>query len=87
MIRTSPPAGQYVDHPLSDSTVDWGYFHPVTTLNRSATIAAHYRVVLAEGEPREKKVEGEEKGELGDPTLLSLDDPDPSPPSLVGHCR
>ncbi|RWW31442.1 hypothetical protein BHE74_00010799 [Ensete ventricosum] len=29
---------------------------------------------------REKEEEGEEKRELGDPALLSLDDPNPSPP-------
>ncbi|RWV78293.1 hypothetical protein GW17_00060756 [Ensete ventricosum] len=34
---------------------------------------------------REKEEVGEEKGELGDPTPPSLDDPDPLPPSLDGR--
>ncbi|RRT81782.1 hypothetical protein B296_00009306 [Ensete ventricosum] len=36
---------------------------------------------------REKEEEGEEKGEPGDPVQLSLNDPDPLPPSLAGRCR
>ena len=44
------------------------------------------KVVLVEGESKEKKEEGEEKGELGDPASLSLDDPDRSSPSLA-ECR
>ncbi|RWV94137.1 hypothetical protein GW17_00043360, partial [Ensete ventricosum] len=31
--------------------------------------------------------EKEEEGEPGNPTPLSLDDPDPSLPSLAGHCK
>ncbi|RWW46371.1 hypothetical protein BHE74_00047704 [Ensete ventricosum] len=38
-------------------------------------------------QPREKEEEGEVKGELRDPALLSLDDPDLSLPSLAGCCN
>ncbi|RRT45845.1 hypothetical protein B296_00049862 [Ensete ventricosum] len=36
---------------------------------------------------REKEEEGEEKVEPGDPAPLSLDDLEPSLPSLAGRCR
>ncbi|RWV85802.1 hypothetical protein GW17_00052375, partial [Ensete ventricosum] len=70
-------------------TVDWGSFHPVTTQNRSVTIDFDYRhprkgnINLVA--TRETEEEGEETGEPRDPTPHSLDDIDPSWPSLVGY--
>ncbi|RWW48404.1 hypothetical protein BHE74_00045539 [Ensete ventricosum] len=61
------------------------YYHPKLVgndrLRSPSPVTGRYQ-------PREKEEEGEggeEKGEPGDPMSLSLDDPDPSPPSLARH--
>ncbi|RWW06693.1 hypothetical protein GW17_00029964 [Ensete ventricosum] len=65
----TPPPG-CVPLPHRSVTVNFDHRHP---LNGGISLAA----------AREKEEEGEEKGEHGDSTPLSLNDPDPSSASLA----
>ncbi|RWW88810.1 hypothetical protein BHE74_00002299 [Ensete ventricosum] len=77
------------DCPLPGGTIDWDCFCFITARNRSVTVNFDHRRPLNGGislaAAREKEEEGEEKGEHGDSTPLSLNDPDPSSPSLAGR--
>ncbi|RWW38152.1 hypothetical protein BHE74_00056637 [Ensete ventricosum] len=88
---TSLPVDWFADCSLSGGTIDWGCLLPVTARNKSVMVDFDRRRLLKGGinlaAAREKEEEEEEKGEPEDPTPLSLDDPDQSPPSLVGHYR
>ncbi|RWW52211.1 hypothetical protein BHE74_00041376, partial [Ensete ventricosum] len=64
-VRIGPVADRYTDCLLLGGATDWGYFRPVSTRNRLITVD------FERYQSREKEEEGEEKGEPGDPTLLS----------------
>ncbi|RWW65741.1 hypothetical protein BHE74_00026938 [Ensete ventricosum] len=95
MVRTGLPTDQYADRLLPGNTIDWVCFCPVTARNRLVTVDFDRRRLLPGGislatawlqrERRNKKERERERGRTSrpDPTLPSLDDPNPSLPSLA----
>ncbi|RWW34894.1 hypothetical protein BHE74_00036911 [Ensete ventricosum] len=75
-VRTDPPVDRYMNP-------HYRAVPPIGVVSAPLPPAEEQYHAAA----REKEEEGEEKGEPGDPVQLSLNDPDPLPPSLAGRCR